>query len=358
MAPPSSQGEHEPLEDEPQHPRAARIKLSKVEMIQRHLEQAQSGLSYLGLGDAALHEALSQTQQMRDRLAFIAKERIEPRKRFPKVIRPEGAHIPEYYLCLDECGSHVKESTTSAFPVFCLSGVIIAKAQYETIDGRLKDWKTLHLGSPSVILHEPDIRTCSGPFYRSSNEAKLALWQNLESTLEDLEFTCISAVVDMREFARNHPQGKVDDFLPQSCYLMCIDFIMERFLHFLHHVGNGATGIVIAERRGLVEDAKVHAEFIRLHLEGTQYIAASEFRSMLRPYIEFLPKKRNHSGLQIADLAARTFADIVLGRQTIPARWSTFAKKLYDGKQSRPFSYGLKVFPATETNTAFMKEIS
>ncbi len=171
--------------------------------------------------------------------------------------------------------------------------------------------------------------------------------------LGELDFTCIATVVDMREFVANHPAGLVDEFLPESCYLMCIDFIMERFVHFLRHAGNDARGSVIAESRGLVEDAKVHAEFIRLHLEGTQFLSAKAFRAQLRPYIEFYVKKRNHSGLQIADLAARPFAEIVLGRESSPARWETFKSKLYDGQKEAPHSYGLKVFPLTESNNPF-----
>jgi hypothetical protein len=82
----------------------------------------------------------------------------------------------------------------------------------------------------------------------------------------------------MQALQRSHPTGIVDDYLPTACSLMGIDFVMERFVHFLQHRGQDARGLMLAESRGTLEDAKVHAEFIRLHIEGTQYLSAHAFR--------------------------------------------------------------------------------
>jgi len=346
------------LDEERLHPRAARVKLEKAQRLFRHLDVVKNGLAEFGEDPAALDSLLANLRRSMDRLEFFSDGRIEPRTRFKPVIRPEGGHVPEYLLCLDECGSHVPSSAYGKFPVFCLSGIVISKDDYIELDTLWKAWKMRHLGSLDIVVHEPEVRGCSGSFRRQHEEDRMQLWRELELIVEDLDFTCIAAVVDMREFVASHPDGLVDEFLPDSCYLMCIDFIMERFVHFLRHAGNDARGSVIAESRGLVEDAKVHAEFIRLHLQGTQFLSATAFRSQLRPYIEFFVKKRNHSGLQIADLAARPFAEKTLRPESDPARWNVFHTKLYDGLKGAPHSYGLKVFPLTELNDPFGRQKS
>ncbi|CAN5828282.1 hypothetical protein BH24CHL3_BH24CHL3_03640 [soil metagenome] len=184
-------------------------------------------------------------------------------------------------------------------------------------------------------------------------ELREQLRAELGRILGELNYTCIASVVDMKEFVTQHPEGKVDDFLPSACYLMCVDFVLERFVHFLQHKGHDAKGLVVAESRGALEAAKIHAEFIRLHIEGTQYISGSVFRHQLRPYVEFCRKTRNNSGLQIADLAARPFAEKILRPLETPQRWETFKEKLYDGLKDAPHKYGLKVFPLTSENDPF-----
>jgi len=335
-------------------PRAARIKLERVDRLLSHLSAARRLFEEIDSSEnseivASLIDGLAPS---RSRYQSISDGRIEPRKRFKKQIRPEGAAIPEYILCLDECGSHVPEAARSNFPVFCVSGIILSKAAYGTIDDLWKAWKTTYLGSPDIVVHEPEVRGCTKNFRRSTSSERENLWKALEDILAKIDFTCICAVVDLRSFYELHPDGKVDHFLPKSIYLMCIDFIMERFVNFLHH-RDDARGSVVAESRGTVEDAIVHAEFMRLLTEGTQYVPPVSFRWALRPYIEFYVKKRNHTGLQIADLSARPFAEKILAPETTPARWDIFSARLYDGMKDAPHSYGLKVFPLTEENNPF-----
>jgi len=336
-------------------PRGARIKLERVDRLISHLVSAQHICDEIGTSQTrdAIQVLLEALAPQRARLQSLAEGRIEPRGRFPKQVRPEGALIPEYILSLDECGSHVPQAASSDFPVFCVSGVILSKDTYEATDVLWKAWKTEHLGSPGIVVHEPEVRGCSGNFRRSTPVEREALWRSLEDILSRLDFTCISAVVDLRALYQLHPDGEVDPFLPKSVYLMCIDFILERFVHFLHHYGGDARGTLIAESRGAAEDAFVHAEYIRLQTEGTQFVPPGSFRHALRPNMEFAIKKRNHSGLQIADLAARPFAEKVLSPDSTPPRWDVFASRLYDGMKEKPGSYGLKVFPLTETNDPF-----
>lgn len=333
------------------HPRAARYRAERLRNALSQLYLARKALSQLQIEYPQLDEIL--TEQYGDwmKLEMKSGERIEPRHRAKQ---PTSAIVPrpDHFLFLDECGSHVTGVRDSKFPTFCLSGIIVARDGYEALDVRWKAWKTEFLGSPNVVVHEPDVRHSRSKFRGSSIEHRQEIEAALNALLQELDFTCIAAAVDLEAFEALYPDSVVDDFLPASCYLMSIDFVLERFIHFLQEHG-GARGMMIAESRGAKEDALVHAEFIRLHLEGTQYVSDSSFRAQLRPFVEFYRKARNSSGLQIADLAARPVAEKVRDSMSNPVRWETFKNKLYDGMTGSPHKYGLKVFPLLESNDPF-----
>jgi hypothetical protein len=204
-----------------------------------------------------------------------------------------------------------------------------------------------------VIVHEPDVRKRLDAFYRGHPDDEATLYAALQSELDDIEFGLIAAVINKTEFHAEYGTSAVDDFLPISPYLMCLDFVIERFVHFLYHVGGDARGIVIAESRGILEDVLVQQEYVRLMVEGTQYQSASWFRYQLAPFVESLPKTRNHTGLQLADLAARPCAEKVLAPKSDPERWNVFRRKLYDGGVGRPESFGLKAFPTSAADLIF-----
>jgi hypothetical protein len=336
---------------QPQHPRAARLKLAHAQDYLAFLELARRAKLRLGGDVSVLEREIETARNTVVNLGQKADARIDPRRKLPPPVREDHLRArSEYLLFLDECGSHALASGDGRFPVFCLCGVIVEHAQYETFDQIWREWKSKWVGAPNARVHEPAVRTRSGLFFDPDLGHVQARIEALDDCLRSLPFTGIAAAIDKRRFGELYPTGEVDDFLPRSAYLMCIDFIMERFTHFLYHVGNGAQGVVRAESRGLREDAEVHHEYIRLHLEGTQFCSESQFRGYLRPFIQFERKGGNSSGLQVADLMARPLAEKVLDPNRSPDRWDIVASKLYDGTKGRRSSYGLKVFPATEVD--------
>jgi hypothetical protein len=222
----------------------------------------------------------------------------------------------------------------------------VLAAEYPAFDEAWRAWKQQWLGAPDARVHEPAVRTRSGLFFDRDVERSQARIDALEAQLASLPFVCIAAAIDKRRFADAFLTGHVDDFLPRSMYLVCVDFILERFTHFLCHVGNGAQGSVHAESRGLREDAEVHFEYVRLRLDGTQFCPPSQFRGYLRPAMQFERKVGNSSGLQIADLMARPIAEKVLNPAAAPERWGIVSSKFYDGTKDRRGNYGLKILPA------------
>ncbi|HLI50354.1 MAG TPA: DUF3800 domain-containing protein, partial [Thermomicrobiaceae bacterium] len=291
------------------------------------------------------------------RLSGRAGEQIKPRRKVHNLIRNEdSAPRREYLLFLDECGGHAPLSEDERFPVFCLCGVVVDAERYTTFDRQWKSWKAEWLGSWRIRVHEPDVRRRSDRFHSNDPDRESEIIASVGKALDELDFVCISAVIDKRALSELHGDGAVDGFLPSSAYLMCLDFVIERFVHFLYYAGSDARGLVFAESRGAREDAEVHAEFIRLLLEGTQWQSDSWFRYQLRPYIEFLRKERNSSGLQVADLLSRPIAEKALQPSTSPERWEIVKHKFYDGCQARPASYGLKIYPAVDVSAILVED--
>ena len=335
------------------HPRAARIKFAEAQDYSSHLEFARRAKFRLDGDTTLLDEEIIRARNVVVRYSTCADARIEPRRHTPSKVVSEHDPRPEYHLFLDECGVHNLRPEKDPFPVFCLCGVIVAADRYETFDTLWKAWKARSLGSPHARVHDRKVRHRSDLFQRSDPIEQDQLIQSLHAQLEELEFTCIAAAIDKRRFAPKYPSGRVDDFLPRSAYLMCVDFVFERFVHFLFHAAGDGRGLAQAESRGPREDAEVHSEFLRLHLEGTQWQSEQQFRRALRPYMEFHRKDGNNSGLEVADLVARPIAEKVLNAEATPERWDIVEPKIYDGGKQRKSSYGLKIFPSPEADTIF-----
>lgn len=336
------------------HPRAARIKLAATQDLLSHLEFARRAKMRVDGDTTVLDEQITQARNAVVKYAGLADARIDKRRHTPTK-QPISSVQPrkEYLVFLDECGTHTLSAGDTSFPVFCLCSVIVAADEFARFDTAWKTWKTKHLGNVQARVHEPQVRKQSYLFYRENAVEQAALIASLDQQLSELDFVCIAAVIDKRRFSALHPEGTVDDFLPTSGYLMCIDFLFERIVHFLCFAGGDARGNTIAESRGPKEDAEVHAEFLRLQLEGTQWQSEQQFRHSLRPYIEFHRKDGDLTGLEIADLFARPIADKVLNPASTPARWNIVLPKIYDGGKSRKSSYGLKIFPAIESDLIF-----
>lgn len=333
----------------PSSPRVAKYLIERVSDLVGQLTLAKTFMADLDLDQTGIDAEIESARTYQRRLHAIAQQRIDSRGRFKKKPLLDHSKRPVYYLFLDECGSHVAGPVDRAFPLFCLTGVIVSKENYEQFDSIWRRWKQEMLGNAALVTHEPDLRANTKAFRKHTPEERTELLQSLDDVLDQLDFQCLAAVVDLRELQQMYPGARVDEFLPESCYLMAIDFIMERFVTFLQIEGD-AHGQVFAESRGAREDAIVHAEFLRLQLHGTQYRSESDFRYQLLPHMEFYRKSRNHSGLQIADLAARPFAEIVRDPTSSPVRWDVFRKKIYAGKDDIAHSHGMKIFPRTATN--------
>ena len=234
-------------------------------------------------------------------------------------------------------------ASTDAFPVFCLTAVIVSESEYETLDLIVRAWKATHLPSADFVIHEPDIRNRLGPWREPGRGGRL---EALRELLEKVKFTAIAVVVRRAEYVKQFGEAPPDESLPGHPYLMALDFLVERTVLALEHQFNGGRAKFIAEARGPKEDALLQHEFARLHLEGTSYIAPAWFRQQLHPGIHFEGKGgRYATGLQLADLSARPVAEKVVDPASAPPRWAEVRAKLCRGQETKHSIVGLKVMP-------------
>lgn len=250
-----------------------------------------------------------------------------------------------YIMFLDESGDRGLKHLDSGFPVLCLCGCIFPAASYDQANEQIDIFKRDFLGSTSVILTSRDVRRQAGSFrVLSDTNRRSSFYTGLNRLMEDLTYTIIAAVIRKGEHLSQYGSHARDP------YLLSLEFILERFIHFLKWKGD-AMGTIIAESRGKREDAVVQRHYLDVLTRGTFYRAASEFLRCLPLAIAFRRKEDNINGLQIADLAAYPIARTVIGGHH--PSFEIVKGKFYGGQFGEPQKYGLKAFPRSVRRDLF-----
>ena len=253
---------------------------------------------------------------------------------------------PLYVMYLDESGEHELERLSPTYPVFVLCGIILRDG-YPTRKvgraiGRIKD---CHLCNDEVPLHWFNITSKNKDFSMLGDAPRNAAFHSeLDALRRDPDYRIIAAAINKDDFLKEYRSNPIDSFLPGSPYAICLDFVVERFLHFLWN-HEQSKGKLIAESRGERENSELQLEFLRLGLCGTQYVSEKWVRYHLRPVIRFRRKEECVAGLELADIVAGPIGSKCLDRRGVPLGWDSLKHQFYDGEQGRPESYGLKVFP-------------
>lgn len=332
--------------------RIAARRLDQHEQYLALLRQAQRIRLNIHAPDT-LADIIASGQSELQGLRALAGGRIAPRRR-PHRTSNDPANKCRIFI--DECGSHFL-AEDSEFGAFVLAAVIVPDIDHPRLDQQWKQWKSNRLGSADKIIHEPNIRRCTGPFYKFKKHSaeRTAVFESLREVLTELDFAAIACVVNREEYVAQVGLSSLDSSLPSHPYLMALDFLMERLVMVLDKQFGGAQGHVVAEARGPLEDALLQYEFVRLQLDGTSYISAAWFRQQLEPGIEFKTKKDNCTGLQLADLLARPCGEKVCAPSSTPTHWPEFRTKLCQGQETAHSVLGLKVVPWDECYTDLWK---
>lgn len=215
------------------------------------------------------------------------------------------AEFSDFIVYVDESGDHSLNPIDTKFPVFALSFCVFRKADYvASVVPAVQDLKFKYWGHDAIILHENDIRKSKGDFtwLLTDREKREAFYQDLHRIMVDAPVALIGSVIDKTTLNANYLR-------PRSPYELALHFCLEQLLMFLLDKGQKGRRIhVVFECRGKVEDEGLELAFRRI-VDGTTRLGnrSHGFESLeFEP--KFAKKAANSTGLQLADLTARSMA--------------------------------------------------
>ena len=107
------------------------------------------------------------------------------------------------------------------------------------------------MGSVDKRIHEPNIRRKRLKYWLNAHgSSDLDGFKNeLSNILAKTNYSLITVVIRKDEYQEEFEQKQVDMFLPISQYHIALDFVLERFVHYLHYKANDAEGLARIHRR-------------------------------------------------------------------------------------------------------------
>lgn len=246
-------------------------------------------------------------------------------------------HDNQYTLFLDESGDHSLVTIDDEYPVFSLAGCVFENEYYhmEAINV-IDELKIRYWGDSDIIFHYREMRKRIGKYRNLKNfHIRKSFYDDLYDMLIDLDFKIISSVIDKKGLVAQY-------FYPVSPYDLTFTFIIERFQHFLKR--NDATGTIIIESRENSQNEHLKRLYNKTLLKGTSYLQGVDISEYIKG-LEFVQKKDNVVGCQLADIIAYPVAWHGLSVEKETELFDTIFSKFYTGYIGKPYSFGLKTFP-------------
>jgi Protein of unknown function (DUF3800) len=242
-------------------------------------------------------------------------------------------------LFLDESGDHSLKKIDDQYPVFCLAGVIIDEEVYSnTVKPQLDALKLRYWKSTDVVFHSREIRKVLPPFDNLLNaKVRSDFYADLDSFFAASKITVLASVILKKKLRVQYSD-------PINPYEISMIFLMERFLYHLEETGD--QGYITVESRDSKSNKDLFEEYsnILANGSGSRYkIEPSRFQNRIHK-IEFVTKKQNENGHQIADLIAYPIANKILHPERNNPAYSILKPK-FRNKDGKIEGYGLKVFP-------------
>lgn len=243
----------------------------------------------------------------------------------------------KYFLYIDESGDHGLSKINPNFPVFLLCGVIFNQETYDALRNDFNILKTSIWNNKTVILHSRDIRKCEKEFQVLFDlDLKKKFYEKLNTIISNSDYNIIASAINKTKYINQYGR------LGNDVYELSLSFIIERTIFLLDNFKSDNTQLnIIIEKRGKKEDKQLHEHFQRLLSRGTSYVNEKRLKAY-NISIEFIDKKDNINGLQLADLVAYPIARYVIDPKRANPAFEVFESKFYTKNGKR---YGLKIFP-------------
>lgn len=244
----------------------------------------------------------------------------------------------KYYFFLDETGDHSLSFIDSNFPLFLLCGCLFEEKEFNKTEEQLNCLKKTMFGATDVIFHSREIRKCEGPFQKLFDlKTKQVFYEEINSIISKSKFIIIGSGVNKEEHIKKYGKGANDP------YSISLTFIIERLVFCLDKIRDSGVEIKI-EKRGRAEDQKLLDQYNKILDRGTYFVQSIRIKKMISNF-DFLVKKDNIAGLQIADLCAYPLARHILSPRVIYPSFEIIKNKLYCDKEGKYNGFGLKIFP-------------
>lgn len=257
--------------------------------------------------------------------------------------------MPKYTLFIDE--SETFNSTGNRY--FVMSGVIISKDNYQTIQDSMNElkrkiWNNV-AGCENYILHEKDVsfanyllnsKKLSGiasynHIFTDTNKVQ-QLYNELSKVFKESDIYTIGVCLDKSTLFANYGENNLNNQLT-----VAIQLLVENYCQFL--LKNNSIGDICYEAMQPEQNMKIQQRLYELKALGTLYYAPKTIQNHIRE-IHFIKKSENLVGLQLADFVPNTLGRYVAGMKPKNKNFSKIVrKKLYDGNQDRTYRFGFKV---------------
>ncbi len=239
-------------------------------------------------------------------------------------------------MFLDESGDHNLVKIDEQFPVFCLAGCIFDEVDYKTESTvKINELKIKYFNTSDVIFHSSEIRKCRPPFNLLLNRVtRESFYMDLDNLIFELPFTIIASVI-----IKNKLKNKYAD--PANPYTLSLRFIMERFLHYLE--GENDSGYISVESRDPKSNNDLLKTFTDIINNGSGHISPTRFQKKILK-IDFVTKRKNENGHQIADLVAYPTAKYGLDNSKLNPAFDILKNKFMKHR-GEVFGHGCKIFP-------------
>lgn len=232
----------------------------------------------------------------------------------------ENILMKRYTLYLDE--SQTSEANNGN-PHFCMAGAIIKDDDYQFIEDKLNNFKNVIwsdiVNSENIVLHQMNIINATKgrlditryPEYKrfKNKNIRKRFYQELSKIYDYNKIYVVGGSVDeklLNKYFNIKNPSLPDTYWNQTDkYLVTLQLLLENYCHFLC-IHNGY-GKIIYESRDLLSDERIRDRFYHIKLMGSMYITKDTMNKRLLG-IDFLTKKDNNAGLQIADFIPNAFA--------------------------------------------------
>lgn len=239
-------------------------------------------------------------------------------------------------MFLDESGDHQLEIIDKQYPIFCLAGAIVDEQDYyKIIKPQMDKIKFDFFKDTNVILRSRSIRKCIDEFSILLNlEKRNSFYDAINSLISDNPLIVLASVILKEKL-------KIKYADPSNPYGVSLVFLMERFLYYLEEKDD--KGYITVEARDPKSNSDLFQVYSDILANGSKYASSSRFKSRITK-IEFITKKQNEDGHQLADLLAYPIANKVLYPKRPNPAFEIIRPK-FRQKGGRIVGCGLKIFP-------------